>query len=289
MTADSGIELISSLLAASIGPLQMAELAAIGLVAGVLGGLLGVGGGLIMIPAMFLMLGETFGDGSFHLYKLASISASIAVALPATLRHAREKAIVVGMVRSILPGALIGVVVGVAVASLFEAEQTSRLRRVFGGFMLAAVVFGVYQSRRRGEGDMGFRTQCPLPRRRGLIAGVVGLPAGLIAGLLGVGGGIWAVPAQHMGLGVRLRNAIANSACMIVFVAMGTSIVQSVAVARMGDLRLMDGWFLALFLGPGALLGGWLGAGLTHRISTGGLRIAVNLLLAAAGARLLLS
>ena len=45
---------------------------------------------------------------------------------------------------------------------------------------------------------------------------------------------------------------------------------------------------MAVFLAPGALLGGWIGAGLTHRISTGGLRIAVNLLMAAAGARLLL-
>ena len=155
--------------------------------------------------------------------------------------------------------------------------------------MLAAVAFRVYQARRRGKGDKAFRTQSPLPRRRTFIASVVGLPAGLIAGLLGVGGGIWAVPAQNMGLGIRLRNAIANSACMIVFVAMGTSIVQSVAVARMGDLRLMDGWFLAFFLAPGAFLGGWIGAGLTHRISTGWLRIAVDLLLAAAGARLLLS
>jgi hypothetical protein len=288
VTAESGIDLFSTLLAVSIGPLRMAELAAIGLLAGVLGGLLGVGGGLIMIPAMYLLLGNLFGDGSFHLYKLASISASIVVALPATWRHAREKAIVPGMVVSIVPGALIGVVVGVAAASLFEAEQTDGLRRTFGGFMLIAVAFGLYQSRQRGSGDQSFRTQCPLPRRRVLIGGAVGLPAGLIAGLLGVGGGIWAVPAQNTLLGVRLRNAIANSACMIVFVAIGASIVQSVAVARMPGLQAIDGWMLTLFLAPGALLGGWIGAGLTHRIPTGGLRIAVNLLLTAAGLRLLL-
>ena len=75
---------------------------------------------------------------------------------------------------------------------------------------------------------------------------------------------------------------------MIVFVAIGAAIVQSVAVYRMPDLRAMDGWMLTLFLAPGALLGGWIGAGLTHRIPSGGLRIAVNLLLTAAGLRLLL-
>ena len=157
-----------------------------------------------------------------------------------------------------------------------------------GGFMLATVALRVYQSRHRTDAEQVVRTQCPATRRTTLIAGVVGFPAGLLAGLLGIGGGIWAVPSQNMGLGVRLRNAIANSACMIVFVAIGAAIVQSVAVERMSDLRAIDGWSLTLFLAPGALLGGWIGAGLTHRIPTGGLRLAVNLLLAAAGLRLLL-
>ena len=63
---------------------------------------------------------------------------------------------------------------------------------------------------------------------------------------------------------------------------------KSAAVARMPGLRALDGLMLALFLAPGALLGGWIGAGLTHRIPSAGLRIAVNLLLTAAGLRLLL-
>lgn len=270
------------------GPGIALQLLAVGLAAGVLGGLLGVGGGLVMIPAMQLMLGDQFGPGSFHLYKLASIAASIVVALPAALRHAQRGAVVPPIVASIVPAALLGVLAGVAAAALFADEQTHVLRRVFGAFMLAVVAYDLYRAAHPGNRLAEHRRSCPTPRRWLLIGAVVGLPSGLIAGLLGVGGGIWAVPAQSMGLGVRVRNAIGNSTGMIVFVSIATAISQSVAVAGMRELRPSMGWLIAALLAPGALVGGWLGAGLTHRVPTGTLRVAVNLLLAAAGLRLLL-
>lgn len=285
---------------------QIAAMLGIGLLAGILGGLLGVGGGLVMIPAMFLLLGQHYGQNSFHLYKLASIAVSIVLSIPAALRHARAGAIVRGFVPAIAVGGLAGVAVGVATAGLFTGEQTLLLRRAFGAFMLAVVAFHVYQTRLRGRtagaaGDPGTaettrpgddrsatrRQSCPTPRRRMLLATFVGAPAGLIAGLLGLGGGVWAVPAQYLGLGVQLRNAIATSACTIVFIALGTSVAQSVAVAAMPDLSVRDGFLLAAMLAPGALLGGWIGAGLTHRLSTRRLRLAVDLLLAVTGLKLL--
>ena len=57
--------------------MQDVELLGVGLLAGVLGGLLGVGGGIIMIPALIIFIGaETYGPNTFHAYKLAAISVS---------------------------------------------------------------------------------------------------------------------------------------------------------------------------------------------------------------------
>ncbi|TWT41033.1 Sulfite exporter TauE/SafE [Phycisphaerae bacterium RAS1] len=274
---------------ASLSPAQLSELACVGLAAGLVGGLLGVGGGLVMIPAMALLLADAFGPGSFHLYKLAAIATSVVLSIPATLRHVRAGAIMPDMLRSTLPLAVIGVAAGVALASspLFVGGQTHNLRRVFGGFLELVVAVQVFQHVRAARGEPSLVDCCPLPTRRLLHGLVVGLPTGVIAGFLGIGGGIWAVPAQSLLFGIRLRYAIANSSLMIIFVAGATVIVQSLAVSRMPGLSAGSAWWLTAVLAPTAIAGGWIGAGLTHRISTAWLRVAFNGLLAVTGVQLM--
>lgn len=274
---------------------QGLPLLGIGMAAGLLGGLLGIGGGLVMIPAMLLLLGDDrFGPDSFHLYKLAAITTAVVVSVPAAVRHSREGAIVYRMLWGILPPAIVSVVVGVVAASYCSGQYTPVLKQMFGGFLELVVVVDIYQGWRAAHGDASLSRTCPLPERRALIGAVVGLPAGLIAGVLGIGGGSWAVPAQRLFLGIRLRNAIANSACMIVGVATVTTVAQSLAVGLTNDggipgLRALDGWWLALWLAPGALVGGWCGAGLTHRLPTVWLRRAFHALLVITGVRLICS
>jgi uncharacterized membrane protein YfcA len=126
---------------------------------------------------------------------------------------------------------------------------------------------------------------------RGFLGLVVGLPSGCLAGLLGIGGGIWAVPAMSLLLGIRLRHAIATSMLMIIGVALATAIGQSIELAHLhNDPPLHHvAWWLALWLAPGALVGGWCGAGLTHRLPVRWLRYCFQLLLAATGLRLILA
>lgn len=269
----------------------LVELTIIGLAAGLLGGMLGVGGGIVMIPALVLVLGENhYGPDSFHLYKLASIATSIVVSLPATVRHARARAVVYRMLPSILLLAGLGVVAGVVAASLLRGELTHVLRRFFGGFLVAVVLFNVYQARAVAHAEAAIVETCPVPQRQGLLGMLVGLPTGIIAGLLGVGGGIWAVPVQRLFLGVRLRYAIANSSFTIVVVSAVTAVTQSLAIAqKMPSLRVGDGWLLALVLAPGAVVGGWCGASLTHWLPTRWLRLAFHLLLVLTGLYLMIT
>ena len=266
------------------------ELLVIGLLAGCLGGMLGIGGGLVMIPAMIIFLGDQrFGTSSLHLYKLAAITTGVVVSVPAAMRHARAKAVIYAMLPAILPAAIIGVVAGVYVAGrFFGDDHTHLLRRLFGAFLELAVAVNVFQDWYAGHGDTGLSAASPLPSRRALIGGVVGIPTGLIAGLLGIGGGIWNVPAQHLLFSVRLRYAIATSSFVVVFVSAITAVIQAVSVSRMPGMRVADGWWLALWLSPGAMVGGWWGAALTHRLPTRWLRWAFQGLLCLAGLRLML-
>jgi len=269
---------------------QALELLGVGLLAGIVGGMLGVGGGIVMIPAMVIFLGDRYGPNSLHLYKLAAIATSVFVSVPAAVRHLRARAVLTAMLPAILPAATVGTVVGVWVAgNFFRAEQTHILRRVFGVFLEFAVVVQLYQDWLAGQGERSLRSSCPLPSRRLLIGGSVGLPTGLIAGLLGVGGGIWNVPVQYLLFGVRLRYAIATSSFVVVFVSAVTTIVQGWSVAHLPGLSLRMGVPLTVCLVPGALVGGWCGAELTHRLPVRWLRYAFGALLALSGLRLILS
>jgi uncharacterized membrane protein YfcA len=270
---------------------QLAALLLIGGGAGVLGGLLGIGGGLVMIPAMVLVFGDQlYGDNSFHLFKLAALATAVVLSIPAVWQHARARAVVPRLVRAIIPLGLIGVVLGVGLGRLFADEYTEILRRAFGAFMLLAVGANIWQRRGRAAAETHGRDRCPSPTRWARIGAVVGLPAGLIGGLLGVGGGVWAVPAQNYLLGVRLPNAIANSACMIIALATGATVVQSLAIADLQDAQapVWQGFWLAVWLAPGAMIGGPFGARLTHRLPVHWIRNAFYGLLILTGLRLLL-
>lgn len=264
----------------------------VGLLAGVAGGMLGIGGGIVMIPALVLIMGEhAYGENSFHVYKLAAITTSIVVSIPAAWRHLRARAVVKGMVPPIAAFAVVGVVIGVALSGSMVGDHTRSLRRLFGGMLLVTVAVNVLEQWRAARGERFLVKRSPMPGRWLSFGSVVGLPAGVLGGLLGVGGGIWAVPAQRQLFGIRLRNSIANSSLVIIAVSIASSALLTRFIARLpepGGISAATGWLLALFLAPGAVLGGLLGADLTHRLPIAWLRVFFQLALAGAGLRLLL-
>lgn len=260
----------------------------IGLVAGAVGGLLGIGGGLVMIPAMLLILGEPFGVGTLHIYKLAALIVAALLSIPAAIRHGRAGAIQYRVLPAILIGGVVGVVVGVLAAAAFSGEATVTLKRVFGAFLIVSVIFSALERRYRSTSapDAGGAAKSP-PASAGRYGAIVGFPAGGVSGLLGIGGGVWATPAQHLFLRTPLRNAIANSGTMIVALAPAAAVCQALAVARMSDVVVVDALPLAALLAPTAMIGAWIGARLTHVLPLDALRYAFWLLLLIAGGRLL--
>lgn len=176
---------------------------AIGLAAGCLSALLGVGGGLLMVPAMVLMLRVRQ-----HRAHGTSLAVIIPTALAAVYRYHLAGRVEWDLVVPLAFGGVFGALIGAAVANAMGAAL---LKRVFGIFivlvgLLMIIIKGDYRAGAALVGtDVG-----------SWAIGVVGLIAGVMSGLLGVGGGIVMVPAivfllgrdQHVAQGVSLAVII---------------------------------------------------------------------------------
>lgn len=113
----------------------MIWLAATGLAAGVLSGLFGVGGGIVMVPAMVLMLGIAQRRA-----QAASLAAIIPIATVGALVFGGADNLDLAAAAVLIAGALIGVrLAGRILTRLSDA----RLRQIFGA-LLAAVAIAMF-------------------------------------------------------------------------------------------------------------------------------------------------
>jgi len=258
--------------------MQWMELTGIGLAAGAVGGLLGVGGSIVMIPAMTIALGP-----DQHLYQAAAMIVNFFVVTPAVLQHAKAGAVQPATVKRLLPLALLGVLAGVGVSELwvFADHREPYLRGLFGVFLLTLCAVDLY--RLLSPGQKADFVQGDFTWRR---AALVALPTGIVAGLFGVGGGVMAVPLQRRFLGIPIRSAIANSATVIIATSFAGACAKNYAyvTAHGGSMR---SFALAAALIPTAMVGATLGSRLTHVLPTRNVKIAFFVLLALAAARMI--
>jgi uncharacterized membrane protein YfcA len=191
--------------------LSLVIVAIVGLFAGVLGGMLGVGGSVIMIPGLVLLFGQndTPGMGQ-HLYQAAAMLANVAVSIPATLRHHRAGTMRPAVLKWMMPGALVAVFIGVAVSNLpifAGGDRGVWLGRILAVFLLYVVYVNLLKiiQPNQANGPQDGEELGPERVTPARSAGVGGLMGG-IAGLLGIGGGAIAVPLQQTVLRLPLRS-----------------------------------------------------------------------------------
>lgn len=274
---------------------ELIALILIGLFAGLVGGLLGVGGSIVMIPAMIEVLGP-----DQHKYQAAAMIVNFFVVVPAVYQHRRAKAIDPSTVARLIPLAIVGVLVGVGISELpfFAGEGEAYLRMLFGLFLFLVAGWDLYRLSRRGEpessvpnGVLANTTGGPIKwaqktrQGRWLFAAAVAIPTGLVAGMLGVGGGILAVPLQRRFLRIPIRTAIANSATIIIATSFVGAIAKNYAFIVENDHTLAT-FRLAAVLIPTAIIGSLAGSRLTHRLPLKILKTAFFVLLLFAGVRL---
>lgn len=128
---------------------DLVQLALIGLAAGFLAGLLGIGGGVLMVPAMVLLLG--FDQ---HVAQGTSLLVIIPAALSGSYTHHRNGRLFLRDAAILAAGGVIGAVIGSVFALSIEDDI---LRRLFAGFLLitAARMLLPKDLFRRGEREGG--------------------------------------------------------------------------------------------------------------------------------------
>jgi uncharacterized membrane protein YfcA len=230
-----------------------------GLFAGVLGGMLGVGGAIIVIPGLTWILGH-----NQHAYQATAMITSVAVSLPAAVKHYREGAVVLRVLRWMAPFAMVFVMIGVVISNspwFAGPEGGIWLGRLLCVFLIYEIGLNGY---RLWKPDVWESMDESPYITRGRVA-AVGSTTGLFGGLLGVGGGVIAVPLQQVLLRLPLRSCIANASAVICTSSTVGAVWKNSTLSEHGlDWRYSV--CLAMMLAPSCWLGGHLGASLTHRL-----------------------
>jgi uncharacterized membrane protein YfcA len=188
----------------------VARAVAVGLVAGFLSGLFGVGGGILIVPALVLVMrmDQRLAHGT-------SLAAVVPIALSSTFGYMLEGKIDWPVAGLLAAGAVGGAVLGTHVLDLLPQRA---LGYCFAGLLGATAVRLLVD-----HSDAGGRADLHVASIVGLLA--LGLASGILAGLLGVGGGIVMVPAMVVLL--RIPPAVAK----------GTSLAVIIPTAIMGTGR----------------------------------------------------
>ncbi len=250
---------------------EIAILLALGLIAGTLGGLVGVGGSVVIIPVVTLLL-----HTDQHISQAAAMVINVIVAASSLIQHLRADAVRWPVVGRMLPFGLLFVIVGVELSNVLPGVI---LMRLYGVFLIWVLVHNVMELWDDPAVVSGRPLDLAWPR-----VGTAGGFMGLAAGLLGIGGGPVAIPLLQSLSHLPLRQAIAStSAVMVITAAVGAfrknMALGSIGPAAGGPLDWHESLGLAVWLAPTAVAGALLGAKLTHVLPIRWVRLAFILLM----------
>ncbi|GAA3875240.1 sulfite exporter TauE/SafE family protein [Celeribacter arenosi] len=176
-------------------------IAVIGAFAGVLAGLLGVGGGIVLVPAFYYAF-SGLGYGSPYLMQIClatSLATIIVTSARSVMSHHRKGAVEWPILKSFAPGIVVGAIVGVLVAT---ALRSSTLQAIFGGM---AILIGLYMI----FGNSAWRLGDKMPK--GIARAIISPMIGFLSVLMGIGGGSFGVPTMTL-YGVPIHRAVATAA-----------------------------------------------------------------------------
>lgn len=245
-----------------IDTVELISLLVLGLFAGAVGGLVGVGGSIIIIPVLTIILVR-----DQHLSQATAMIVNVLIAVPSVWQHHKARAVRWDVVGLMLPVGIVFIIAGVEVSNRIDGAS---LKMLFGAFLLYIMVFEMvefFDDRSRAAEP----ARPPKPMATWQRVGFVGTLMGFLAGLLGIGGGPVAVPLLYRVCKLPLRQSIAISAAVMCVTALIGAIRKNWAIASMttadGEaLSVVDSLWTAGAMAPGAVIGAMIGASLTHSL-----------------------
>jgi len=244
---------------------------ALGAVVGFLAGLLGLGGGMTMVPVLtFVFTRQGFAPDHVVHMAIATATATILFTSIASMReHHRHGAVLWPVVAALAPGIIVGSLAG----PLAVGGMSTALLSAFFGVFVAAAATNILLDRKP-------KPTRELPGKAGLFA--VGGGIGLISSMVGAGGAFISVPFMTA-CNVRIHNAVATSAALGLPIAAAGTVGYLIAGLRQPDLPPYTVGYLnlpALFsIASASMLAAPAGARMAHRWPVARLRRAFAALL----------
>lgn len=175
----------------------------VGAVSGVAAGLLGVGGGIIIVPVLYHLFTELGVDPAvrMHLAVGTSLTTIIATSTTSIRAHAKRGAVDIGLLKSWGPAIFVGVLGGTALAGFVRGSALTAV------FAVMATIVAVYM----GFGRPHWRLSDHLPT--GVLRHAIAAFIGAVSAMMGIGGGTLSVPTLTL-FGYPIHKAVGTAAAI---------------------------------------------------------------------------
>ncbi len=234
----------------------------LGFAAGLLGSIIGLGGGIIIVPVL------TFFGFSPALAASNSIFAVFSNAIASSISYAKQRRIEysIGLKLGLLsiPGTVVG--------AFISSEITPSIFKILFALILISASIYIFSKRKIEQKNYNLSKQIMI------LAIGASFVAGIISGLFGVGGGIIFVPLMVVAMGLSMKNAAPTSQFILLF-ASGSALVTHTILGH-------PDFYQALLLATGAFVGGLVGARLSLEIKENSLKILISIVMIAVAVKL---
>jgi len=253
----------------------------LGIVAGLLAGLLGIGGGLVLVAALvwLLPLHGVPEDAVMHAALASSMASIVMTALSSAIAHHRRGGVLWPTVRWMVPGLLLGGWLGSLFAVALDGDVLTWCVAAYCFIAAAQLAFGRVRS-------AGFDGDVP----RGLAMTAAGTGIGAVSAVVGIGGGSMTVPLL-VWRGVAPVRAVGTSSACGVFIGIGSALGYALnAPAGALPAQAVGYVYLPAAIGVAltSILAAPFGTRIAHAISGPALRRVFAVFLAGVGLSLLL-
>ena len=234
----------------------------LGFAAGILGSMIGLGGGIIVVPVLTLMGFPPTVAASNSLF------AALSNATASTISYSKQKRIEysLGLKLGLLsvPGTILG--------AILSTDIAPDIFKILFGFVLISSAVYIFLSKKIETKEKTISKQ--------MIIFVIGASffAGIISSFFGIGGGIIFVPLMVVGMGMAMKKAAPTSQMILLFASLSGVIVHSF----LGHPDFLQAGLLAI----GSFIGGLVGARLSIDIKERYLQILVSVVILIAAAKL---
>ncbi|RAI00439.1 hypothetical protein DLJ53_14310 [Acuticoccus sediminis] len=256
-------------------------LAIAGAIGGIIAGLLGVGGGIVIVPVLFYLLPVAGVDGEIrmHLAVATSLATIITTSIVSARSHYKRGGVDVDLLKQVGGGVVLGVAIGV-VAGTAASAQT--LTAIFGSVaLLVAIHMAFFKGRQLASHLPG----------QPCITGI-GMIIGGVSTMMGIGGGSLSVPIFSL-CGVPIRRAVGTAAAIGLIIAVPGVIGFAIGGWNVPDLPPGSVGYVNLIgfalIAPLSMLCAPIGAKLAHTIPQEWLSRIFAIFLAVTAVRMLLS